>query len=260
MNKLMMMIGAAGCLALGTLMPMVALATDLDGYSFRYDFSSGAKVLYYGEGWTKNPMNSVDLNVLAVTGPDGQNTAVHPTVASSAPYGTGYALNADWTLALSVRPGKVETGKDGVLFSLGRLNTGSRKAVALCSSSDATKLKAHVLKRSGNTKSVEKELLLDEGVVDSSGFHTVVIIHKAPASGNNGTLTFYVDGAFQTSYTTTSGFIFGDVAQFCATVSGNVGTEVETAGQRSPGRTRGGTPRSIQQALYARARLSAHTA
>ena len=118
-------------LAIVGIMHIPSFATDIDGYRFRYDFMSGTKKFYGSEAQPKDPLlnssDAMDLAAQPVTGLRGENTAVHPlnTAWSSVNSTTFYdVLNADWTLAMSVRPGSTQ---EGVLFSIGRKNAKSRK-------------------------------------------------------------------------------------------------------------------------------------
>ena len=221
-------LAAAICAAATPLM-----ATDLDNYRFRYDFSSGAKQFYGSSDQTTDPLlnssDASDMTALPVTGPDGEGSAVHPmnTAWSSVNSTTFYGvLNADWTWAMSVRPGSTQ---NGVLFSIGRKNVDKRKNISICASSDPTKLLVDENKRvsSTNKNSLETQIELSNGVDVSCGFHTVVVVYKMPASGNAGTLDFYVDGVYQRSLTTID-YGFGGAFQFCTTCSGNTTDEVST--------------------------------
>ena len=219
---------------MGTMMPIAARATDLDGYSFRYDFSSGAKVFRGSDAQPTDPLlNSSDaenMTALAVTGLDGENTAVHPmnSAWSSVNSTTFYnVLNADWTLAMCVSPGSTQ---NGVLFSLGRRSTNSRKGISICASSDPTKLIIDENKINGSgTKSRNAQITLDNSIDVSRGFHTVVVVYKKPASSNAGTLDFWVDGVYQRSLMTIN-YGFGGGFQFCSTLSNPTSGEVATTG------------------------------
>ena len=131
----------------------------------------------------------------------------------------------DWTFVMSVRPG---TTNNGVIFSIGRRSTKSRKGISICSSSDPTKLIIDENQANGsNQKSRYAQITLDESIDVSRGFHTVVVVYKKPASGNAGTYYFYVDGVYQKSHTSVN-YAFGGGFQFCTTVSGNTSGEVGT--------------------------------
>ena len=209
-----------------------SFATDIDGYRFRYDFTSGTKKFYGSEAQPKDPLlnssDAMDLAAQPVTGLRGENTAVHPlnTAWSSVNSTTFYdVLNADWTLAMSVRPGSTQ---EGVLFSIGRKNAKSRKNISICSSSDSTKLLIHENIRNGSgTTSRRSSIDLEADM--SRGFHTVVLAYRKPNSSNEGTVDFYVDGIHKGSLETID-YAFGGGFQFCTTVSGIVGDEKVTTG------------------------------
>ena len=191
------------------------LATDLESYRFRYDFSSGEKVFFGSSAQLSDPLVSGGTPVYTrVYGPNGDSTAVHPSSVDWGTIGTA-TLNADWTLAMFARPGSVE---GQVIVGLGRLNGDNKKAVVFSASSDPTKFKVYVEKRvPSNKKSHETTLTLDVG--NTAGFHSIVAVHHAPPSGNKGMLQIYWDGVLKATYTMTTDIPFGDVMQFCASPS-----------------------------------------
>jgi hypothetical protein len=156
-----------------------SFATDIDGYRFRYDFTSGTKNFYGSEAQPKDPLlnksEAKDLATQPVTGLRGENIAVHPTNTA---WSSEIGLNADWTFAMSVRPGSTQ---EGVLFSIGRKNTNSRKNISICSSSDPTRLLVHEHIRNNGT-SRRSNIDLEADV--SRGFHTVVLAYRKPESSN----------------------------------------------------------------------------
>ena len=162
-----------------------ALATDLEDYYLRHDFSSGARETSYGP----NSSATKDIGSAAATavyGPDGADTAVHPGNAWNDIFGSNNAsslVNSDWSVAASVRCAPVE---GGVVFSLGRMNN-NLKEVVLCSSSTNGKLYLKVLIRSGSTRTVERST---EATVSDThdGYHAFVLVYKATATGQ-GTFT-----------------------------------------------------------------------
>ena len=219
----------------------VSHAADLDAYNFRYDFSSGKRVFCGSDVVPVDPLSDTtigsssrgDMTELPVYGPDGANSAAHPMStgwsagdSSSRPLTLYNFLNGnDWTFVMSVRPG---TTNNGVIFSIGRRSTKSRKGISICSSSDPTKLIIDENQANGsNQKSRKAQILLDQNVDVSRGFHTVVVVYKKPASGYAGTFDFYVDGVYQKSHTSVN-YAFGGGFQFCTTVSGNTADEVGT--------------------------------
>ena len=202
-------LAAVACMATTSL-----LATDLDAYHFRYDFSSGEKVFFGSTAQLSDPLTKGGTPVYTrVYGPNGDSTAVHPT---SVDWGEiGSVLNADWTLAMFARPGSVE---GQVIVGLGRLNGDNKKSVVFSASSDPTKFKVYVEKRvPTNKRSHETTLTLDVG--NTTGFHSIVAVHHAPPSGNKGMLQIYWDGVLKATYTMTTDIPFGDVMQFCSSPS-----------------------------------------
>ena len=188
-------------------------ASDLESYRFRYDFSSGEKV-FFGSAAVSTDFVTTSAAYAPVYGPDGADTAVHPTLSGYGAIGTS-TMNADWTLAMHVRPGSVE---GGVLLGLGRLNNDNKKSVVFSASSDPTKFKVYVEKRiPSNKRSHETTLTLDVG--NTTGFHSIVAVHHAPPSGNKGMLQIYWDGVLKATYTMTTDIPFGDLMQFCSSPS-----------------------------------------
>ena len=188
-------------------------ATDLESYRFRYDFSSGEKV-FFGSAAVSADFVTTSAAYAPVYGPDGADTAVHPTLSGYGAIGTS-TMNADWTLAMHVRPGSVE---GGVLLGLGRMNNDNKKSVVFSASSDPTKFKVYVEKRvPTNKRSHETTLTLDVG--NTTGFHSIVAVHHAPPSGNKGMLQIYWDGVLKATYTMTTDIPFGDLMQFCSSPS-----------------------------------------
>ncbi len=216
MKRLLMMIGAAAIVAMAD----VALATDLDNYRFRYDFSTGRPVFYGSSAQSTDPILSTTAlawEYTTIAGDTALSGAVHPAMAN---WGNiGYStLNADWTLAMQVSPGSTE---NGVFFSMGRMTSDNCKRIVFCSSSTVGKIKVDVDYTASGTGTHETEIELDVG--DTAGFHYFVVVHHA-SSGNMGTLEFYWDGAQKGSYTTSIAYPFGTSngqagIQFCHQIS-----------------------------------------
>lgn len=220
---------AALATAICTMSAVLADVDDLDNYCFRYDFSSGDRVYYGSDAYSTDPLKSgTDIVALPVTGPNGANTAVHPDSGggwTEAYTQFGTDLNNDWTFAMSVRTGPTEKG---VIFSIGRRGHTYNKGISICSSSDTSKLIVDENIRGGSTTSSQRQsIALDNGVDVSAGFHTIVAVHKKAASGNAGTVDFWVDGVPQKQLKTDNK-AFGTGFQFCYTYSGLLGNEVET--------------------------------
>ena len=192
----------------------LAEVNNLESYHFRFDFSKGtANFIPAADPVAGNALtNYVGNNVSAVEGPNGAGSATHVTSQAWSPFNSGTnndLLNADWTLAMCFRPGTVE---GGTIVSLGRLpgsNSDGATAIAICSSSDTSKLYVTVVTRKSSTDKLEKKNVLTELGDVTDGFHTLVIVHKSNSSDKKGTLYFYWDGASKGSYTLTSGYIFG---------------------------------------------------
>lgn len=206
-----------------------ALATDLEDFYLRHDFSSGARETSFGP----NSSATKDIGsatATAVYGPDGAGTAVHPNSAWGEIFGSNDAsslLNSDWSVAASVRAAPVE---GGVIVSLGRMNNlaGGVKEVALCSSTTDGKLYLKVLARSGNTKTVESSTA---ATVDDTldGFHAIVLVYKATATGQ-GTFTLYFDGAQAATLEATSSMPFGNSLQYTTLLSISSDSDYATLG------------------------------
>ena len=210
-----------------------SFAADLDAYRFRYDFTSGAVQFYGSAAQPGSATANGELTGFTTTGPDGHNTAVTPTSEGWGVLTDGLAaLNDDWTLAVSLCPGSIE---NGILLTLGRLNTTGRKCLGIGSSTEPGKINFYVFTRTGGagTRTAEKTLTLGPGEgATAAGFHSVMVVHHAD-SGNKGLLEFYIDGVKYSSYTMTTAIQFGDVLQFCGITSGLFGSYVGTEGDPS---------------------------
>ena len=116
-----------------------AMATDLESFYFRYDFSCGTKQFIGSASQMIDPINKYadDANFETAYDVNGDATAVH---VNSDAYGTdriggsaaagSTVLAGDWTLAMSLKPGDVNRG---LLFSLGRANSNGNKAIFFAS-------------------------------------------------------------------------------------------------------------------------------
>jgi len=187
----------------------MAAVSNLESYHFRFDFSKGtANFIPSAEVAAASPntvTNFVGSNVTPVEGPNGAGNAVHITSSAWQPFESQSILNADWTLAMTFRPGTVE---GGTIISLGRMPNTGASAVAICSSSDTSKLYATVVTRNSGGYALEKKQELT-GLGDvTQGYHTLVVAYKN-ATSNKGTLYFYWDGVSKGNYTLTTGYSFG---------------------------------------------------
>ena len=179
-----------------------ALATDLENYYFRYDFSDGTKQFIGSASQTSDPItaDADAANFVSAYGQDGSSTAVH---VNSNAYGTDTiggsksagktVLAAGWTLAMSLRPGSVNKG---ILFSLGRANENGCKAMFLASSSSSGKFyvgTARKVVKSGKYEGSNRELAHEWELTTSAdlttGYHAIVAVHT-----NGGSVKIYIDG------------------------------------------------------------------
>ena len=200
----------------------MADVTDLENFYFRFDFSGGTKVF---EGSTAQSADPCSISGSGAYGQDGVNTAF---CISGTPYSTdaiggsranGKAvLAANWTLAMSVKPGSVNKR---TLVSLGRANENGCKVIFLASSSTSGKLYVGTArkKKSGSTYSASNRELAKEWELTTSadlttGYHTIVLSH---ATG--GSVTIYIDGESAGTIDTTencsaAACVFGNGIQF----------------------------------------------
>jgi len=225
MHKLVTLCIAAAICAFAT---SAAMATNLESYYFRYDFSDGSRQFIGSASQASDPVteDAAAANFVAAYGQDGAATAVH--VAKNA-YGLntiGGSSNAGktvlaggWTLAMSLRPG---SANKGILFSLGRANETGCKVIFLASSSSPGKLYVGTARRKvksgtysdSNTRELAHEWELTTSADLTTGYHTIVASHVA-----GGTVTVYVDGELAGTVDTTldcsaAACVFGNGIQF----------------------------------------------
>ena len=192
--------------ALATLFVTSALAdvTNLENYRFRYDFSKG-KNNFINSATQSAVGNFVGTSIVAVEGPNGANDAVHVSGTPWSAFNSQSVLNSDWTFAMSVKFGNTE---GGILMGIGRLPQNGSKQIAICSSSDKSKLYLRELSRPSSTHTTAGSYTLTELGDVTQGYHTLVIVHKH-SSDYKGTLYFYWDGVSKGSYTMKTGKPFG---------------------------------------------------
>ncbi len=212
-------------LALATMCAVAASAwadiNNLESYRFRYDFSGGKKNFITSENIVGNFVGS---SILPVEGPNGAGDAVHITGGAWSQFNSQSVLNSNWTLAMSVKFGNVE---GGIVMGLGRLPKNGSKQIALCSSSDKSKLYVRELSRPQNDHTTAGSYTLENLGDVTQGYHTLVIVHSMPPSGNKGTLSFYWDGEFKGSYTTVTDKQFGASSSVCGMQFGQLMTANE---------------------------------
>ncbi len=192
--------------ALATMFVTSALAdvTNLENYRFRYDFSKG-KNNFINSATQSVVGNFVGTSIVAVEGPNGANDAVHVSGTPWSAFNSQSVLNSDWTFAMSVKFGNTE---GGILMGIGRLPQNGSKQIAICSSSDKSKLYLRELSRPSSTHTTAGSYTLTELGDVTQGYHTLVIVHKH-SSDYKGTLYFYWDGVSKGSYTMKTGKPFG---------------------------------------------------
>lgn len=178
--------------AAGMFAVTAANADGIDDYLFRYDFTSGVKN-YSHNGLATEPAG-LWSGYTAVNGPEGYGTAVHPCGKGTIENGDEL-LNADWTLAMSVKSCSVEKG---VLLGLGSIATNPGQELFICSSSASGALHLGVAQRWGgnaNEKNVPATLNLT-GLGDTTGsFHSLVVTYTI----SDTTLRVYWDGVYKGS-------------------------------------------------------------
>ena len=216
------LVAAALCVATA---PSPSLATDLEDFYFRYDFSGGTSEFIDSASQSADPCSARAVTGVGAYGQDGADTAFHVSVTSYGSDTIGGGKNAgravlagDWTLAMSVQPGNVDKG---ILLSLGKANETGCKAVFIASSSTPGKLYAGTGRKklkSGTYSDSDRELAKEWELTTSAdlttGYHAIVLSH---ATG--GTITIYVDGVSAGTIDTTENAdaatcVFGNGIQF----------------------------------------------
>ncbi len=215
---------AAAALCVATA-PSPSLATDLEGFYFRYDFSGGTSEFIGSASQSADPCSARAVTGVGAYGQDGVDTAFHVSVTSygSDTIGGGKdagraVLAGDWTLAMSVQPGNVDKC---VLLSLGRSNENDCKAVFIASSSTPGKLYAGTGRKklksgtySDSGRELAKEWELTTSADLTTGYHAIVLSHAT-----DGKITIYVDGVSAGTIDTTENAdaatcVFGNGIQF----------------------------------------------
>ena len=202
-------------------MSALAAVSNLENYRFRYDFSKG-KNNFINSATQSAVGNFVGSSIVAVEGPNGANDAVHVSGTPWSAFNSQSVLNSDWTFAMSVKFGNTD---GGVLLGIGRLPQNGSKQIAICSSSDKSKLYLRELSRPSSTHTTAGSYTLTELGDVTQGYHTLVIVHKH-SSDYKGTLYFYWDGVAKGSYTMKTGKPFGS----SGSISGMQFGQLMTAG------------------------------
>ena len=172
----------------------LAAVNNLESYLFRFDFSKGANEFSSSPSYTD--FNIVGANTAPTNGPNGASSAATTTSTSWKPFSSATVLSNSWTIATSLSPAAVD---NAVVFSVGRLNQPGSRAIAICTSSDKSKLLVRLLYRDGSTYTCNEKEMTGLGDI-TQGFHTLVVAYTSAAQ-NHGTLTFYWDGVSKQTHT-----------------------------------------------------------
>ena len=166
-------------------------AATIDDSFFRYDFTHGTRVFTGNNG--TDPAVTGAGNV-AVNGPNGPNTAVHPKGFGTI-YDGANKLNADWTIAMSVKCCNTEKG---VAISVGGNNTLNKKQFVVATSSTNGKLYVPIFQKWGSSsKNIPAILELTDLGDTTNTFHTLVAVHAQGTPYDvlkGGSITLYWDG------------------------------------------------------------------
>ena len=193
LHKLVMPCIAAALCAVAT--SAMAAVNNLESYLFRFDFSKGANEFSSSPSYAD--FNLVGANTAPANGPNGVSSAATTTSASWKEFPSATVLSNSWTIATSLSPAAVN---NAVVFSVGRLNKDSSRAVAICTSSDKSKLLVRLMYRdAGASYTCTEKTMTGLGDI-TQGFHTFVITYTSGAN-NHGTLKFYWDGVSKLTHT-----------------------------------------------------------
>ena len=192
-----------------SLFPVAAAAVcDVDDYHFRHNFATG-KLAVEGDGFTDAGLVGTGTKVSGGVG--GSKYASFPDKTGNGTVTGG--LNRDWTLAMSVKAPSVESGKNGLMLTLGGVETSGKKALAICSTSDSSGgLFISVPQRYGSAESnintCQAKISLN-GLGDTTGkYHSLVIVHARNQKNDanawqTGTFGIYWDGKYKGSIVNT---------------------------------------------------------
>ena len=192
MPKLAMLRIVAAICAVAT--SAMAAVNNLESYHFRFDFSKGANEFSSSPSYAN--FNFVGANTAPTNGPNGASNAATTTATSWKAFSSATILSNSWTIATSLSPA---AENNAVVFSVGRLNKSGSRAVAICTSSDKSKLLVRLMYRDGSSYTCTEKEMTGLGDI-TEGFHTFVIAYTSGAN-NHGTLKFYWNGAEKLSHT-----------------------------------------------------------
>ena len=218
-------------IALGPdVLPEVLQFATLDDFYFRYGFETGTKVFVPG-GCPTEPTASAG-GFMAADGPGGPRTAVHPYGYGSISDGDN-KLNADWTLAMSVRSVPKE---NGILLGLGGNNRASAgRELRILSSQTPGKLHAVMAQTyqwgSAWPQNTPSSMDLNNLGDTTNMFHSLVAVHRIA----DNSITFYWDGEPKGSFNSKNNMstLFKSWLQFCQSknnyYAGHSDTVMDTA-------------------------------
>ncbi len=172
----------------------MAAVNNLESYHFRFDFSKGVNEFSSSPSYAN--FNFVGANTAPTNGPNGASSAATTTSTSWKAFSSATVLSNSWTIATSLSPAAVD---NAVVFSVGRLNQSGSRAIAICTSSDKSKLLVRLLYRDGSSYTCNEKEMTGLGDI-TQGFHTFVIAYTSGAN-NHGTLKFYWDGVSKLTHT-----------------------------------------------------------
>ena len=172
----------------------MAAVNNLESYLFRFDFSKGTNEFLPSQNYAD--FDFVNTQTAPTNGPNGASNAATTTATSWKAFSSATILSNSWTIATSLSPA---AENNAVVFSVGRLNKSGSRAVAICTSSDKSKLLVRLMYRDGSSYTCTEKEMTGLGDI-TQGFHTLVVVYTSAAQ-NHGTLTFYWDGVSKLSHT-----------------------------------------------------------
>ena len=179
-----------------------AAVCDLDGYHFRHNFATG-KLAVEGTGFTDTSLAGTGTKVFGAI--NGHGYAAFPDKAGVGTVSGG--LNRDWTLAMSVKAPVVESGKNGIMLTLGGVETYTKKALTICSTSSGglfIAIPQHYGSGANDINTCNARISLS-GLGDiTNKYHSLVIVHAKNQRNDNktwktGTYGIYWDGKYVNS-------------------------------------------------------------
>ena len=150
-------------------------------------------------------------------------------------------LNRDWTLAMSVKAPVVESGKNGIILTLGGVETNQKKALTICSTADSTgglfiAIPQHWGSGANDINTCNARISLS-GLGDiTNKYHSLVIVHARNQKNDSytwqtGTYGIYWDGKYVNSLVNTDsrGLQFMDNLRYGAIYNRSLGGDGSSA-------------------------------